>query len=92
VPTRDHLVELRHAGLAIDVPANKAEHVAERLGRSFELERMLRVRLSMRLGADDVAALIGMGPSAHHAGAPASTDKARTVTASVDVLRFRRVA
>lgn len=93
VPTSEHLIELRRAGLAIDVPANKAAHVAERLGPAFEFERVLSVRFTMGLGADDVAALIGMGPSAHHAGAPGpeGSTPARAVTAWVDVLRFRRV-
>lgn len=97
VPTVEHLAQLREAGLAIDVPADKAAHVAERLGDAFELERSLPVRFSMRLGAADIAALIGMGPSAHHGGSQHTGDvdessvaQARTVTTSVDVLRFRR--
>jgi len=96
VPTAEHLVELRRAGLAIDVPANKSSHVAERLGDAFALERTLPVRFPMSLTGGDVMALIGMGPSAHHAAALAdgittAAGPARTVTASVDVLRFRRV-
>lgn len=95
VPTAAHLAQLREAGLALDVPADKAAHVAERLGGAFVLERSLSVRFPMLLGAADISALIAMGPSAHHtqstgAGHDLASAPPRTVTASVDVLRFRR--
>lgn len=88
VPTAKHLLELRRAGLALDVPPNKAEEVAERFAGGFRLEQRMRVECAMRLTHTDVVALIGMGPSAHHDRA--DEDVSRTVTASVDVLRFRR--
>ena len=95
VPHDDHLRELRDAGLALDIPANKAEDLGVSLQPWFAQETRARVSSRHDLGADDVAALIGMGPSAHHTGATSIADRwpaRRPVTFSFDVLGFRRRA
>ncbi|WP_432432592.1 putative RNA methyltransferase [Cryobacterium breve] len=95
VPHDDHLRELRDAGLALDIPPNKAEDLRVALGPWFALEARIGVSGRHYLGADEVAALIGMGPSAHHTGTETVADRwpARNpVTFSFNVLGFRRRA
>lgn len=93
VPTERHLSQLRRAGLALEVPADKAARVTADLGASFVREALDEVEFDMSLDGSHVSALLGMGPSAHHRNERDGDfdDARRTVTASVDVLRFRRI-
>ena len=93
VPHDDHLRELRDAGLALDIPPNKAEDLRVTLEPWFALETRIGVSGRHYLGADEVAALIGMGPSAHHTGTETIANRwpaTNPVTFSFDVLGFRR--
>jgi len=96
VPHPSHLQELRAAGLALDVHGNKTEDLVASLAAGFTLESTEDLRQVLALSPDDVAALIGMGPSSHHhgpqhtsagpSGQPGSTD----VTVAFRLLAFRR--
>jgi 23S rRNA (guanine745-N1)-methyltransferase len=95
VPHDDHLRELRDAGLALDIPPNKADDLQVALDPWFALETRFGVSGRHDLGAAEVAALIGMGPSAHHTGTETVADRwpsTGPVTFSFDVLGFRRRA
>jgi 23S rRNA (guanine745-N1)-methyltransferase len=91
VPDGDHLGELRERGLVLGVQEEKRERLLSALSPRFALEHEKPVRSTLSLSPDAVDALIGMGPSAHHrdAGGPA-LEPHTAVTASVQVLRFRR--
>ncbi|MGO4691686.1 methyltransferase domain-containing protein [Glaciibacter sp. 2TAF33] len=102
IPADAHLQELRDAGLMISVQPGKASQLVKSLAGHFTLESTDRLEYTMDLGPGDVAALIGMGPSAHHTGnsteisadsSPAADAEAngagRTVTAAFELLRFR---
>jgi len=92
LPHPSHLQELRAAGLALDVHANKTDALVESLSGGFRLESTQDISKVLSLSPDDVGALIGMGPSSHHTGssaasaAPAPTD----VTVAFRLLGFRR--
>ena len=96
VPHPSHLQELRAAGLALDVHGNKTEDLIASLAAGFALESTEDLSRVLALSPDDVAALIGMGPSSHHApqhtpstgssAQPTSTD----VTVAFRLLAFRR--
>ncbi|MDQ1580331.1 MAG: rRNA (guanine745-N1)-methyltransferase [Microbacteriaceae bacterium] len=123
VPTAGHLAELRVSdspsggGRMLDIPADKAGHLAETVAPYFALDRQQDVTFTMRLDDATADQLVAMGPSAHHAPArhaPAHNESAgqvsppqasalqasgaaradaatfRNVTASVDILRFRK--
>jgi 23S rRNA (guanine745-N1)-methyltransferase len=95
VPHQSHLRELRADGLALEVPENKSADLAAGLTGRFELEQSRDLSAVLSLAPDDVAALIGMGPSSHHRdGAPDldATGPARTVTVAFQLLGFRRLA
>lgn len=94
VPTAEHLHELRDEGAMLDVPAEKAELVAERFGEAG-LTRRARIAVSYVLdaSAETQALLVDMGPAAHHADRrPAPRIDGATVTVSVDVLVFEHGA
>ncbi|MEC5182648.1 23S rRNA (guanine745-N1)-methyltransferase [Cryobacterium sp. MP_3.1] len=95
VPHPSHLQELRAAGLALDVHGNKTDDLVASLAPGFHLESTADLSKVLVLSPDDVAALIGMGPSSHHisstdpgdpAGPPGSTE----VTVAFRLLGFRR--
>ena len=96
VPHPSHLQELRAAGLALGVHGNKTEDLIGSLAAGFALESTEDLSRVLTLSPDDVAALIGMGPSSHHtphhaasagpSGQPTSTD----VTVAFRLLAFRR--
>ncbi|WP_160140998.1 MULTISPECIES: methyltransferase domain-containing protein [Cryobacterium] len=95
VPQERHLRELRQAGLALDVPSNKVAHLVETLAPFFRLEAAEDLCSTLSLEPIQIAALIGMGPSAHHTDAGALTDQlsaVQTVTAAFHLLSFRRLA
>src|SRR4029450_11304188 len=65
-PAADHLTGLvRRFGL-IHVDPDKAGRVSESLGDHFSTEDTTTHRGTMRLTGDEIRALIGMTPSAHH--------------------------
>lgn len=93
VPQQTHLQELRADGLALDIQQDKAAHLTNSLGAHFALESHESLSEVLSLSPGDVAALIGMGPSAHHtdaAGRVGESRGARPVTAAFDLFSFRR--
>jgi 23S rRNA (guanine745-N1)-methyltransferase len=68
----DHLAQLRAAGRAVGVQEAKRERILEAADPLFEAVAETRVHRTLGLSADDVALLLGMGPSAHHTGADAT--------------------
>ncbi|MGW4930512.1 methyltransferase domain-containing protein [Agromyces sp. NPDC004153] len=94
VPTAEHLRELRAEGAMLDVPAEKAELVADRF-REAGLRRRARTTVTYPLEATAAtqALIADMGPAAHHADRrPHQPEHARTVTVSVDVLVFEHAS
>ena len=94
VPQETHLQELRAAGLAVAMQPDKVRHLIDGLGDHFELETQQQLSSVLTLCAADVAAVLGMGPSAHHAGAQADfeADVQTSVTAAFGMFSFRRRA
>ncbi|WP_445442040.1 methyltransferase domain-containing protein [Clavibacter sp. km1a] len=72
----DHLAELRAAGRAVGVQEDKRERILGAADALFEAVSETRVQRVLRLAEDDVALLLGMGPSAHHAGARQTSPEA----------------
>ena len=95
VPRPTHLRELRRAGLAVEMQVDKAAHLEASLAAWFALESAQHLEQTVALCVAEVASLIGMGPSSHHAAptghepAPAS---AQDVTIAFDIFGFRRRA
>ena len=98
IPRPDHLEELRAAGLALGVQADKTNHLQRTLGEYFTLTEHRALESTMALDTVGVRALLGMGPSAHHSDAEAVTALLAAsagmtpVTAAFDVLSFRPLA
>jgi SAM-dependent methyltransferase len=65
-PRPDHLAELVGKLGLVTVDADKEERLAAALGGLFARGRAEEVGAVLTLGHDDVALLVGMGPSAHH--------------------------
>ena len=97
-PGQDHLAELAGPLRLLSVDPRKDERLASRLGPFFELTGRRRHRFGITLEHDAIAAVVGMGPTAWHAGAAVMADRiARlpgsvTVTVSVTVSAYRRAA
>jgi 23S rRNA (guanine745-N1)-methyltransferase len=64
-----HLAELRAAGRAVGVQEDKRERILDAAAPLFEAISETRVQRVLHLSDDDVALLLGMGPSAHHTAA-----------------------
>ncbi|WP_197059490.1 methyltransferase domain-containing protein [Cryobacterium sp. MLB-32] len=93
VPRQTHLQELRAAGLALDIQPDKAAHLTASLGARFALECRETLSDELALSGRDIAALIGMGPSAHHTDPSevgSAAEGVRCVTAAFDLFSFRR--
>lgn len=101
VPTDRHLAELRSSGAMLDIPSGKAEQVTTQLSSAgFDPVTSTTLDYVAELDEAQCAALVGMGPAAHHvrpsdqATAPSpgvgSGAGITAVTVSVDVLLFRR--
>lgn len=97
VPRPDHLAELRAAGTMLDVPGDKAEELIAASEPLYALQTREHVEAVLRLTDEAREALIGMGPSAHHAAARAAHAAADLASPaglpdatrlSVDVLHF----
>lgn len=74
-PRSGHLAELvRGLGL-LTVEEGKQDRLDRRLGAYFTQVDQRACTFRMRLDADEVRALVGMGPSAWHAGAQSSAER-----------------
>ncbi|MFF1879322.1 putative RNA methyltransferase [Leifsonia sp. NPDC058230] len=102
VPLHDHLAELRAGGRMLEVPADKAAAIVASAAPKFTLREHRAIRATIPLTDATGAALIAMGPSAHHPGpgpeadAPGSPAPVRqavpsTATLAVDVLHLVRI-
>jgi 23S rRNA (guanine745-N1)-methyltransferase len=94
VPHPTHLQELRAAGLALEVHGNKTADLVASLAGLFVLESSEDLSTVLSLAPEDVAALIGMGPSSHHqaeTGSPVALAERSDVTVAFRLLGFRRV-
>lgn len=95
VPQASHLQELRASGLVLDVPPNKGDQLSETLSPAFELETRDELSYVLHLDHAQAAALIGMGPAAHHTDSDALSlqlSGMQTVTASFELLGYRRMS
>src|SRR5690606_9551157 len=96
IPGDDHLRELRERLPLLGIEPGKRERTVEQFAGAFRLESEEVVEYRRELGAEEVVDLVGMTPSAWHveedALAEAATWGAVTVTVSVLVMGFRRVA
>lgn len=70
VPTTRHLQEIRAEGRAIGIPDGKPEALTDAASPWFSEENRTLVDFEMELTSDELDALIGMGPSAHHTASP----------------------
>jgi 23S rRNA (guanine745-N1)-methyltransferase len=87
-PTPDHLLELRR--FMLDVDPRKPERLVATMQPLRHVDHR-RLDFTMTLVPDDVRALIGMGPSAHHVDVDALALPEQTeVTGSVSIDTFRR--
>jgi 23S rRNA (guanine745-N1)-methyltransferase len=95
-PTPDHLHEVVSALGLLTVDEDKRDRVRRQLTPHLRLERETALAFTMTLAADDVDALVAMGPSAWHVDRAGRTGRIRalslpvTVTASVTVEVYRR--
>ncbi|WP_051179348.1 putative RNA methyltransferase [Nocardia concava] len=93
-PTPKHLGELIGPLGMVSVDAGKQDRLAGALGERFELMGRELVEYPMALNRADVAHVVGMGPSAFHAGDERverieALPDPMTVTASVVVATYR---
>ncbi|MFJ2578901.1 putative RNA methyltransferase [Kitasatospora aureofaciens] len=95
-PTSRHLRELVAALGLLSVDEEKQRRIDEKLGPYLTPGGQREVEFTMRLGAEDVRTVVGMGPSAWHtdperlASALAGLPEPVEVTASVTVAAYRR--
>ncbi|SDD31249.1 putative RNA methyltransferase [Actinokineospora iranica] len=96
-PTARHLAELVATMGLLTVEEGKQDRVAAKLAPHFAPDGQVTVEFPMALPHRDVAALVGMGPSAFHAAADAFGERIAalpepvTVTGSVTVTAYRRL-
>jgi SAM-dependent methyltransferase len=94
-PDPDHLGELAGPLRLLTVDPRKDERLAAKLGPYFDLASQRQHRFSIALGQRDVAAVVGMGPSAWHAAPAQLADRIAAlprpvpVTVSVTMSVFR---
>ena len=94
IPQSTHLRELRDAGLALGVHDDKDVLLVESLAAHFSVESRQRISTGLSLTPTEVAALVGMGPSAHHQSAADDwliTSERRPVTTAFEVFGFCRL-
>lgn len=95
VPAADHLAELRAPLGLLEVDPRKDERLAQALHGHFAPAGVRDLRLPMELAHQDVATVVGMGPSARHIGAAALAERVAAlpepcaVTASVRLHTYR---
>lgn len=82
-PLPEHLAGLRSALHLLDIEQDKESHLLDRMAGHLDLVASTDLRFTVRLSADTVADLVGMGPNAFHSrpgnGRP---DAARPETAA----------
>lgn len=71
-PGPDHLAEAREALGLLAVDPTKDERLHEALAEPFAPGAVRTVRTTLRLAADELAAVVDMGPNAHHEHGPAT--------------------
>lgn len=97
-PTDRHLVELVDDLGLVRVDENKTRRLGDTLAGRFEREHRTAVTYPITLGHDEVAAVVGMGPSARHVSADDLRSRVeampttREVTVSVTVGVYARAA
>jgi len=69
-----HLRQLREAGRAVGIQADKRERILASADALFEPLSETRIRHDLLLPPEDVDRLLGMGPSAHHRDARGEAD------------------
>jgi 23S rRNA (guanine745-N1)-methyltransferase len=93
IPQPSHLRELREAGLALGVQEDKAAVLIAGLAADFSVDSRQQFSAEVHLTAAEISALVGMGPSAHHAlaasGLPDASER-HPVTTAFEVFGFRR--
>jgi 23S rRNA (guanine745-N1)-methyltransferase len=95
-PRPEHLAEVRGPLGMLEIDAGKAEAVAGRWSPAFTAEAAVQVTAELRLGRDDLRALVAMGPSARHrtarqiGAAVDALDATVSVTLAVTVTELRR--
>ncbi|MGX5695351.1 methyltransferase domain-containing protein [Agromyces soli] len=94
VPRPEHLHELRDGGQVLDIPDGKAASLIAELTPGFRLTERRHIAHVAPVSAADAAlaaAIVAMGPSAHHRVDRAANEAHSApaeVTLSVDVLAF----
>ncbi|OUE19548.1 23S rRNA (guanine(748)-N(1))-methyltransferase [Clavibacter michiganensis] len=96
----EHLRQLREAGRAVGIQADKRERILASAEALFEPLSETRIRHDLLLPAEDVDRLLGMGPSAHHRDprdrptitAPDGDPTPAEVTLDVTIHLMRRAA
>jgi 23S rRNA (guanine745-N1)-methyltransferase len=95
-PSTSHLAELVHGVGLISVQAHKQQRLNRQLAPFLSAEWAHPVERAMRLGHQDIEALVAMGPSAYHTDPVAMRQRIAAlpnpmpVTASVIVSVYRR--
>jgi 23S rRNA (guanine745-N1)-methyltransferase len=95
-PTTRHLAELREPFGLLEVPAGKADRLAQELGPAFEERERITVSTAVRVDHSQAADLAGMGPRGHHLDArklatiAASLPASTTVTVEVCLVHLER--
>ncbi|MFN2612135.1 MAG: putative RNA methyltransferase [Solirubrobacterales bacterium] len=95
-PASDHLAELAGPLELIGIEADKERRLEGKLISAFELTERRPLRLSLELSRSDAAALVAMGPSAHHldpdvlASRIAAMPEPVAATASFELSLYRR--
>ncbi|MEH0935194.1 23S rRNA methyltransferase [Micromonospora sp. CPCC 205543] len=84
-PTGGHLAELVDALDLLRVDPDKADRVAENLAGYFTQERATEHTARLRLTHDEVATLVGMGPSAWHTDPGRLTARIAALSAPIGV-------
>ena len=90
-PAPGHLAELAGAGL-LAVDDRKEERLAAALGDHFRQVSQEELAITLRLGHEDAAGLVAMGPAAWHSGAAAIRDRLARWPAPVTVTAAFRIA
>ena len=83
-PGADHLMELREPLGLIGIDEHKAARLADAYG-DYDRSAVTAVRYLLRLGHDDLTALVAMGPSARHINADTLTGRVAALPAPVTV-------
>jgi 23S rRNA (guanine745-N1)-methyltransferase len=90
-PTERHLAELIAPLGLLRVDEHKSRRLASTLGDWFEEEATRRAEATLDVGRDEVAPLVGMGPTAWHRPASALAEAAATLPAETAVTISCRV-